>query len=297
MKRLLFLLLIMGNLFADEVDKYEQTYQNKLAQFKQEYDERCRKYTIDYLKALKRLQQSIVKTGDLEGALKVKARIDAIKQQINSNQSVVDSNNIDIEETQTTAVIQKVIPIVNQYFYKSAEQLIGTVWQVYSKGKLVPNVTITLLVNGGFRVTNSPGWRSYWKWGYKDGCIIFGASQTRGQKVTFSDDGQKTINHYNISRRETYIQHWELISPKMKYNNRIYHWSSTQRIVFQSNGMALKASKTGAFRYFGKWTEIKPNVIKCGIYTFHFDSSLSSYRIEKGGKIYDTPIRFLGMLK
>lgn len=111
MNKILLLMLVAGNFLADEVGKYEQKFQNKLAQYKQEYDEQCHKYTADYLKALKRLQQKIVKTGDLEGALKVKARIDALTSG-NKLEPTIDINNVDIRTNPIAPIAPiKVAPI------------------------------------------------------------------------------------------------------------------------------------------------------------------------------------------
>lgn len=308
MKYLILLIAISIYCFAnDKIERFENTYIKKAEQLKATRDKSVkeadvkfvsdsRKLAEAYIKVLKKEQIAIVKTGDLEGALKIKAKIieiekilknqvtrpeivqpqsvSVINKDINTIGSKLDYRiyrwslsmrisflsdgkvlkaggngvlkPVGIWKEVSPGIIQwsmykfhfandlsyyyiekggvkyaKKIPylgmlknklrdnITSKHFW-TKETITNTTWICYDGEGKKTGVEVTLLADGKFNVTNSPGWRSYWRWGFTDGCIIYGVSQVNGCKVTFAKNGGSTTSFYNIGRKESYTGQWIL---------------------------------------------------------------------------------------
>ena len=104
---IIFFCCLNAFLFSNEkVDKLEQLYIDREAQFKREYEEKINKLKLSYIKRLEDIQKEIVKTGNLEEALKVKSKIDKVKATLKKtvkanindvNKKKNDINNFDIK--------------------------------------------------------------------------------------------------------------------------------------------------------------------------------------------------------
>ncbi len=305
---ILFIVLISFCLANDKIEKLENIYIDKANKLKAirdkvvkeadvKFENDSRRLAESYIKALIKEQTAIVKTGDLEGALKIKAKIieienvlkgqvarPEINKQLKVGQKVIITNNligskldyriyrwsltmritflsdgkvlkaggkgilkpVGIWKEISPGIIQwsiykfhfaddlsyyyiekggvkyndKKIPYlgmlkdklrdnISKHFW-TKDTIINTTWICYDGEGKKTGVEVTLLAAGKFNVTNSPGWRSYWRWGFKDGCIIYGASTINGCKVDFSKDGQQAIKFYNIGRKESYPGIWIL---------------------------------------------------------------------------------------
>lgn len=86
MKWLITLIVITSVVFAIEpVDKLENKYIEVMNSYKTEYDNKCRKLTLAYIRELEKLQLAATQKGDLDNAIKIKAKVTEIKQMLENN--------------------------------------------------------------------------------------------------------------------------------------------------------------------------------------------------------------------
>ena len=99
MKWIITFLIILITIHADSTDDLDNKYTNIRTKFKVDYEAKCRKLDLAYIKQLEKLQIETTKKGDLDGALKIKAKIAEIKKQLKANTFTVvpknDINNVD----------------------------------------------------------------------------------------------------------------------------------------------------------------------------------------------------------
>jgi hypothetical protein len=97
----LMAILMAVHVWADEIDKLEELYLGKVTKLKTERDAKVKeiddKYSKDtkslaqsYINSLKKIEVSIVKKGDLDGALKVRSKIKEIENALTGDPSNVD---------------------------------------------------------------------------------------------------------------------------------------------------------------------------------------------------------------
>lgn len=77
--KILILFLVSTFAFAsDAVDKAEDSFVKREAEYKKEYNDKVERLTLAYIKRLEQIQKETVQKGDLDGALKVKNKIKSL---------------------------------------------------------------------------------------------------------------------------------------------------------------------------------------------------------------------------
>lgn len=124
MKYLLVVFLVIGSVFAeDATDKMEMKYVGKMEQYKADYDARCRKLTEAYVVELKKIQVAETKKGDLDAALKVKAKIKEMEDILNGIPITIPK----------TLPGPKVDPIVGEWYWGKRRHVLN----LTAKGNII----------------------------------------------------------------------------------------------------------------------------------------------------------------
>jgi hypothetical protein len=103
----LFVILAVPNIWADDIDKLENAYIQKANQLRTDRDKKVKvideKYQKDslaladsYVKSLKRIEKQIVQKGDLDGALKVRNKIKEIEKALPAGNNTAKISRLEL---------------------------------------------------------------------------------------------------------------------------------------------------------------------------------------------------------
>lgn len=209
----------MATAYADPADTLEDKYVKGLTKYKAEYDAKCRKFSLAYIASLKRLQVATVKKGDLDGALKVKAKIVELEKMLADN---IPASLPKTPQSRTTTKTPTNIKWTKETFA-------GTTWESFdAEGKLLGE--LTYLPGGKIKGRTGGKDRSYWKWDFRNGKVYLGVSTTRGGMHMFSKDGRSSTNGNYTGKRDPGIN-------KLKTHTLVgtWNWSGSVKYTFKAD--------------------------------------------------------------
>lgn len=159
----------MATAYADPADTLEDKYVKGLTKYKAEYDAKCRRLSLAYIKSLEKLQVATVKKGDLDGALKVKAKIAEIEKLL------ADNLSIPLPNPTKTIVSTKPDPIIGKWNWSGRVN-----YTFKADGTFISNTT----VHGAWE---SLGNAKYKVRGIKNGSTFFNLITLKSETIFITD--------------------------------------------------------------------------------------------------------------
>jgi hypothetical protein len=175
---IVFLLLACVCLYAQGLEDLENRYIAKADALKADYQQKSVSLAKSYVRALEVKEKEIVKSGDLDAALKVRSKIKEIKAVIDKDEAVSTVKPDKVHKTED--------PIIGKWAWDKPDRS----WTFYAD-----NTALYVRVSDGFRKEGS------WKKVGNEYQLTYPSARGAHETLTLDDKGMLKVNGKYFAKR------------------------------------------------------------------------------------------------